>query len=106
MVDAATEFKKSGYSEEDSAMLAQISAMYQNVADDAISASDASSFIIAQMKAFNVDASDAISIVDQLNAVSNNYAVSSSELAQGLGIVSSALAIGGNNYQEVLGLTH
>lgn len=104
MVDAAAEFKKSGYSEEDSATLAQISAMYQNVADDAISASDASSFIIAQMKAFNVDASDAISIVDQLNAVSNNYAVSSSDLAQGLGIVSSALAIGGNNYQEVLGL--
>lgn len=104
MVDTATEFKKSGFSEEDSAVLAQISAMYQNVADDAISASDASSFIIAQMKAFNIDASDAISIVDQLNAVSNNYAVSSSELAQGLGIVSSALAIGGNNYQEVLGL--
>ena len=38
MVDAASEFRKSGFSEEDSATLAGVSAMFQNVADDAISA--------------------------------------------------------------------
>ena len=38
MVDAASEFKKSGFSDEDSATLAGVSAMFQNVADDAISA--------------------------------------------------------------------
>lgn len=104
MVDAATEFKKSGYTDEDSALLAEIATKYQNVADDAISASDASSFIIAQMKAFDIEAENAISIIDELNEVSNNYAVSSSQLAQGLGIVSSALSVGGNNFQQVLGL--
>lgn len=69
MVQAATEFKKSGYDEEDSANLALVSSMYQNVADDAVSAGEASSFIIAQMKAFGIEAENAQSIIDQLNEV-------------------------------------
>lgn len=106
MVQAATEFKKSGYSDDDAAVLTEVATIYQNVADEALTAGEASSFIIAQMKAFDIEANDSIDIINQLNEVSNNYAVSSSQLAQGLGIVSSALAVGGNNYQEVLGLTH
>ena len=105
MVDAASEFKKSGFSDEDSATLAGVSAMFQNVADDAISAGDSAGFIIAQMKAFNIEAENATHIIDAVNAVSNNYAVSSSDLANNLGKVSSALAVGGNSFEETLGLT-
>lgn len=38
--------------------------MFQNVADDAMSAGDAASFIIAQLKAFNKPASEASHIID------------------------------------------
>ena len=104
MVEAATEFRKSGFSDEDAADLALVATMYQNVADESISAADSAGFIIAQMKAFNIEAEDATHIIDAVNEVSNNYAVSSSDLANNLGKVSSALAVGGNSFEEVLGM--
>ena len=104
MVEAATGFRKSGFSDEDAANLALVATMYQNVADESISAADSAGFIIAQMKAFNIEAEDATHIIDAVNEVSNNYAVSSSDLANNLGKVSSALAVGGNSFEEVLGM--
>lgn len=64
MVEAATEFKKSGFDDEDSAKLASIAEMYRNIADEEISAGDAASFIIAQMKAFHIEAEQAEHIID------------------------------------------
>ena len=104
MVEGATNFKKSGYNESDSAELARIAALYQNIADSEMTAGESADFIISQMKAFNIDASDAESIINKVNEVSNNYAVSSTDLAQGLQLVSSALSVDGNNLDEVLGL--
>ena len=104
MVDAASEFKKSGFSDEDSATLAGVSAMFQNVADDAISAGDSAGFIIAQLKAFNLEASDAEHVIDAVNNVSNNFAVSSSDLSTNLGKASAALASGNTSFEETLGL--
>lgn len=104
MVEAATSFKKSGYSEEDSAELARVASLYQNIADEQLTAGDSADFIISQMKAFNIEATDAESIINKVNEVSNNYAVSSTDLARGLQLVSAALSIGGNNLDEVLGL--
>lgn len=104
MVDAATTFRKSGYSDEESATLARVATMYQNVADEAISAGESADFIISQMKAFNIEAEDAEHIIDAINEVSNNFAVSSTDLATNIGKTSAALAVGGNTYEEVLGL--
>lgn len=104
MVEAATEFRKSGFGDEDAANLALVATMYQNVADESISAADSAGFIIAQMKAFNIEAEDATRIIDAVNEVSNNYAVSSSDLANNLGKVSSALAVGGNSFEQTLGM--
>lgn len=46
------EFRKNGFNDEDAAQLGQIALMYQNVSDEAISAGDSASFIIAQLTAF------------------------------------------------------
>ena len=104
MVDAATEFKKSGFNEEDSATLAGVAAMYQNVADDAISAGESANFIISQMKAFGLEAEDATHIIDALNEVSNTQAVSSADLANNLGKASAAMALGNNTYEQALSM--
>ena len=69
MVEAATEFKKSGYSDEDAATLANVASLYRNIADETISAGDSASFLIAQMKAFNISASDSLHIIDSVNEV-------------------------------------
>ena len=41
--------------------------MYQNVADEAISAGDAASFMIAQMIAFDIPAENAQHIIDAVD---------------------------------------
>lgn len=64
MVEASTEFRKSGFTDEDSAKLAVIAEKYRNIADEEISAGESASFIIAQMKAFNVEADQAEHIID------------------------------------------
>lgn len=98
------EFKKSGYSDDDAAQLALVAQMYRNVADEQLDAGTAANFIVSQMKAFNLEASDAEHIIDAVNEVSNNYAVSSSDLARNIGNASAAMAAGGNTMEETLGM--
>ena len=69
MVEASTEFRKSGFTDEDSAKLASIAEKYRNIADEEISAGESASFIIAQMKAFNIEAGQAEHIIDSVNEV-------------------------------------
>ena len=64
MVEAATEFAKAGYDEDQSLELGRIALMYTNIADEAVSAGEAANFIIAQMKAFNIEAEDSMHIID------------------------------------------
>lgn len=78
--------------------------MYQNVSDEAISASDSASFIIAQMVAFGIEADNASHIIDAVNETANNFAVSSGQLANSLGIVSSTASAMGNSMEETLGM--
>ena len=43
--------------------------MFQNVADESMSAGDSASFIIAQMKAFGIEADNAVHIVDAVESI-------------------------------------
>ena len=104
MTQNATIFKQAGYSDDDAATLARVAALYQNVADSEVSAQEAGQFVVSQLKAYGLAASDAASIVDKLNAVSNNYSVSNSDLAIGLTKSAAALQTLGNTQDEVMGL--
>lgn len=105
MLEAATEFSKGGFTPEESAKLAQVATLYQNIADAEISAGDAASFIISQMKAFGVEANNATSILDKVNEVSNNFAVSSTDISSALTKQSASLAAYGNDLNESIALT-
>lgn len=105
MVEAVTEFRKNSFNDEDSANLAYVASLLQNVADEQMSAGDAASFLIAEIKAFNIEAEDAMTIIDQINEVSNNFAVSSGDLVKSLGIVASTSAAVGNSMSETLAMT-
>jgi TP901 family phage tail tape measure protein len=63
------EFKKSGFDEQDSMKLARVASMYQNVADQELTAGEAANFIVSQMKAYNMTASDSEHIIDAVNEV-------------------------------------
>lgn len=109
MVSAATEFRKNGFNDKDAAQLAEISSMFQNVADESISAGDSASFIISQLIAFNQASGDVVAnathIIDSINEVANSFAVSSGDLSKALGIVASTSGAMGNSMEETLGMT-
>lgn len=104
MTDLATEFKKSGFTDEEAKTLSQVGAMYQNVADSEVSASKAAGFITSQLRAFNMEASSGIKVVDKVNEVSNNFAVSSTNIADGMSKTSSAFASFGNDIDQTIAL--
>lgn len=104
MIQAATEFKKSGFSEKDSLELGRVASMYQNVADVELTAGEAANFVVSQMKAFNIEAKDSEHIIDAVNEVSNNFAVSSADIATNIGKASAALATGNVTYEQSIGL--
>lgn len=104
MTDLATEFRKSGFSDEDAQTLSKVGAMYQNVADSEVSASKSAGFITSQLRAFNMEAEDGIQVVDKVNEVSNNFAVSSTNIADGMTKTSSAFASFGNDINETIAL--
>ena len=104
MVEMATEFKKGGFSEQDSAQLAQLSALYQNTADEELSAAEATSVLISQMKAFGYEADNAIHVTDAINQVSQDFAVSSGDIGKGLTQAGAALSTYGNSFDQTIGL--
>lgn len=108
MVSAATEYRKNGFNDQDAAQLAQVSSMFQNVADESISTGDAAQFLISQLIAFNKTTGDvegnAMHIADALNEVANNFAVGTGDLATGLKVVASSSAGMNNSFEQTIGL--
>ena len=111
MVEATTQFRKNGFNDEDAAQLGQIALMYQNVSDEAISAGDSASFIIAQLTAFGDSMTEfstagdkATHVINAVNEVANNFSVSSADLANNLGNMSAVMAQTGASFEQSLGM--
>lgn len=85
--------------------------MYQNVSDEAISAGDSASFIIAQLTAFGDSMTEfstagdkATHVINAVNEVANNFSVSSADLANNLGNMSAVMAQTGASFEQSLGM--
>ena len=99
----AAEWARLGYDLADSAKLAESTAILLNVSEfqDATKASEA---LISTMQAFQYTADESQHVVDILNEVGNNYAVSSDGIATALQDSASALMEGGNNLEQAVAL--
>lgn len=104
MIEAATEFKKAGFSLEDSLDMGKSALLMTNVADGITQTSDAASTLIAVLKGFNINESDIVTIVDKMNSVSNQSPVGFDNLADGLERVSGTMNQAGNSIDETIGL--
>ena len=69
MIEAATMFKKSGFSDEEASQLALVATMFQNVSDVSISAEEAAANIVSQIAAFGYGLIDPMHIIDAYNEV-------------------------------------
>lgn len=104
IINAATEFKKSGYDIEDSMEMAKSALIMSGVGDGIDNVTDASSTLIAVLKGFNVEAEDTLSIVDKINEVANNSPIAFEDISEGLTRVSGTLAQTGTSIDETIGL--
>lgn len=104
IVNATADYARLGYNLDDAKTLADVSAVYYNVGDDLDSFTTATDNIVGTMKAFNLEADDAIGLVDKLNAVSNNFAVSSGDLGNILQRSASAMEAAGNTLDQTIAL--
>lgn len=104
MVSAATQFRKSGFTDQEAAQLATISSMYQNVADTALSSEEAASSIISQIRAYGESAEYATHIIDAYNQVANNFSVGTNDLSKAMEVASAGMATYGNSFEQTIGL--
>ena len=99
----AAEWSRLGYTMEEAGRLAESTAILLNVSEfeDATTASEA---LISTMQAFQYTADESQHVVDVLNEVGNNYAISSDGLAVALQDSASALMEAGNTLEQSVAL--
>ena len=102
LVTQTSEWAKLGFSLSESEQLSKISSIYSNVGevDDKTAVSD----MVTAMKAFNIQASDSIKIIDIYNKLGNEFAVTSAGIGQGVKNSASALALQGNSLEQVVAM--
>lgn len=103
-ITATADFARLGYTIEEAADLADAALVYKNVGDGIEDISTASESVISTMKAFGIEATNAMLIVDKFNEVGNNFAISSKGVGDALVRSAAALAAAGNSIDESIAL--
>jgi TP901 family phage tail tape measure protein len=99
--EGTTNWKKAGFTVEETTGLMEESVnLMIAAAESELGLAEASEFMIAIMKGFKSEASDAGRIVDILNKVSNEYAVSVTQLGIGMSKLSPIAKQMGFSYEE------
>lgn len=104
LVTSAADWKRLGYSDEDSEELARVVALMANVGDQIENATTASSYLISAMQGFGLVADDAERLLDCMNQIANTEPVSMNDLGIIMQKSSAAMSAAGNTYQETLSL--
>lgn len=99
LTNMAANWARLGYSIEEAGELAKSTAVLLNVSEftDADSASEA---LISTMQAYGYAAEDSMHVVDVLNEIGNNFAISSDGIATALQDSASSLMAAGNNLEQ------
>lgn len=103
LVNATSTFSRLGYSLNEAQNLGEVATLYKNVGDG-IDISTASESIVSTLKAFKIEANDAIGIIDKLNEVGNNFAISSGGIGEALLRSASAMSAANNDLSQTIAL--
>lgn len=104
VIKATSAFARMGYSVKDSLNLAKQAEMLVNIGDGINDVDTSTAAIISTLKGFNMTADQTSKILDILNEVSNNYAVDTSDLADGITRVSATLGMAGNSLEQTVAM--
>lgn len=103
VVSSTADWARLGYSMKEATKLAESTAVLLNVSEFQ-SIDDATSALTSTMQAFGYAAEDSMHVVDVMNEIGNNYAVSSDGIATALQDSASSLMAANNSYQEAVAL--
>lgn len=103
-VNSTSSFARLGYSMSEAKELAEVANVYSVVGDEISSIDEASSSVISTLKAFGIQASDAMSIVDKFNEVGNRFAISSGGIGEALTRSASSMSAANNTLDESIAL--
>lgn len=103
LTNSAAAWARLGYSMQEAGELAKNTAILLNVSEFE-SEEKATEALISSLQAFNYSAEDSIRIVDKLNIVGNNFAISSDGIAEGLSRSASTLVAAGNSLEESIAM--
>lgn len=110
LVASTADFARLGYGFEDSQKLAEVANIYAVVGDEIESVEDATQSLVSTLAAFKSemngmsDSDFAESIVDKMNEVSNNFAISSGGIGEALQRSASSMAAANNSLDETIAL--
>ena len=103
-IETITTFKKLGYSIEESKKLMESTTKF-NLAADINDMEKSTISIISTLKGFKLDSSYATQLGDQINKVSNDFAVTSDDIISSLKRSSAALSVAGNDVKQSISLS-
>lgn len=102
LIEQAYQWAKLGYSMDESLNLANASTIFMRVAD--VDQEQALSNLVTTLKAYRIEAEDTIDVVDKLDKLNNEFAVSAAGLGEGLERSASSLYMTGNTLDQSLAL--
>lgn len=102
LIEQTADWAKLGYSMDEAEELAKLSSIYANVAevDDSTAVSD----MVTAMKAFNIEASKAVTVIDPLNELGNTFATDAAALGDALSKSASAMRAAGTDMYKTLAM--
>lgn len=102
IIDAATVYSRLGFTDQESLKYAELTTMFSKVGD--VEIADAESNITALIKAYDVGADQLEDALDKIVYVGNNFAISSSEIGEGLNNAAASLSANGNTLEQSIAL--
>ena len=103
LIQSAADWARLGYSIQEATELAKDAQIFVNVGDG-VDIKGATDMMITAMKAFNIEAEDALSIVDKYNEIGNNYALSATDIGDAMQRSASVLAASNTSFDESIAL--
>lgn len=95
------EFARQGYTGVDLTEMVEFATLLGNISD--LSIEESASILTAALKGFNLEASETIRVVDALNEVDNNYAITTRQLAEAIQRSAGAAYTYGVTLEETIG---
>lgn len=103
MVDAVTNWAKTGESLVRASKLAENTILLTKVGD-VESVDTAQNYMLPALKAFNIEAENSINLINEYNNISNNMATTTNDIGSAMSKSASSMAVAGNTLEQTIAM--